>query len=340
MLGTFEDAISIRVPPVGDPRERNGSFDTRPELLEERLITRQAPIQIDLDDLAHLAVGRGRREAVGAIRQCLPEAHTAVVVHRVPEGGTAQRLREARKEVRRRRLVVPDVRAVAVTAAAGFAAAFEAVELAVRSAEARLRDERGQVGGGTVLRGRRKRALTDRISEAAGAALEIVEMFGEVARGVPGIWEACAVVVANQGAALSRCRVPPAAIRRAIRKAPADGKGEICGRARCDRALQTDGSHRSRLRGLRPERAIVREVVPEMERARPPARSRPSPQHRHASIAGSDHPEAHCAGQRVVIGDRGIAEQQAFNARSRARLVDAGILLVRRDAKRQQWIFE
>ena len=243
--------------------------------------------------------------------------------------------------MRRGGLVVPDVRAVAVSSSrAGFVAAFEAVELAVGGAEAGLRDERGQVGDGGVLHGRRKRALTDRVSETAGAALEIVEMFGEVTRSVPGVGEACAVVVANRGAALSRRRVPPAAIRRAIRKAPTDGKGEVRRGARRDRALQTDGGHRSGLRGLRPQRAVVREVVPEMERAGPPARTRPSPQHRHASITGPEHPETKAAGQRVVIGDRRVAQQQAFDSRSRARLVHPRILLVRRDAKREQRILE
>ena len=70
------------------------------------------------------------------VRQLLAEVHGAGVVHRVAEAGARAGAGEAGEQMRRCRLVIPDVGAIAVAAAGLIVGAFEAVELAVGGAEA------------------------------------------------------------------------------------------------------------------------------------------------------------------------------------------------------------
>ncbi len=140
-----------------------------------------------MQDLAHLPIRRGPAEAVVSIRQQLPEAHCARVIHGVAERRLAQRTRIRWKEKRRCRLVVPDMRAVAEAAAARVVHALKAVELAIRGAEAGGGCERRQVRAGRLLHRRGQSAFAQCIRKEAGALFQRFEMLRCIVRGRPRI---------------------------------------------------------------------------------------------------------------------------------------------------------
>src|SRR6476660_587842 len=156
------------------------------------------------------------------------------------EGGPSQRARELREQMRRRGLVVPDVRAVAFAAAALIAAALEAVEFAIRGAEAGVRDQRREIRRGAVLHAGRQCALTHHGRECSRALLEALQVRRHVLGRLLRVVEARAIVVAAARAAFAWRRGPAAAVGRAIREAPRDQEREIGAGARGDLTCEAD----------------------------------------------------------------------------------------------------
>ena len=96
----------------------------------------EPPVEIGLHDLAHLSVGGGDAAGLLAVRQSHAEWAARLASSR-RSSKAASRSERASDGNRCGvvRLVIPDVRAVAVAAAALVVDAFEAVELAVGRAE-------------------------------------------------------------------------------------------------------------------------------------------------------------------------------------------------------------
>ena len=340
VLRALEHAVAIGVPATLEPRERDRALDARPQLAQERFVAGELIVQIHLHDLAHLPVGGRRREPLGAVRQSLTKPHAAAVVHRVAEGGPSQRARELREQMRRRRLVVPDVRAVAFAAAALIAAALEAVELAVRRAEAGLRDERREIRRGAVLHAGRQGALAHHGGECSRAFLEALQVRRHVLGRLLGVVEARAVVVADARAAFARRRGPAAAVGRAIREAPRDQEREIGAGARGDLTCEANRRDRTRIVGFGPERAVGGEVVPEVHGARPPPCPRPSAQHGDLTVAGAKHPEADVPRERMVGRQMRVVHQDAVELARVSQLVDAWIRSVAGHRAGQQRVLD
>jgi hypothetical protein len=95
-----------------------------------------------LNDLAHLSIGGSVAESIETVREHLAESHATLIVFGESKGGFAQRARQAGENELRGSFVIPNVRAVAEAATALIVAALEAMELTVRGAEARLRNQR------------------------------------------------------------------------------------------------------------------------------------------------------------------------------------------------------
>src|SRR5690242_1049820 len=104
---------------------------------------------------------------------------------------------ERREKHRGRGLVVPDVRAVAVTAPAVVVGAFETVKLAVGRAERSCGDESGEIGAGSFLDNPGQRTFAKRGRKQARLLFET----GQVGRGIfgslPGALEALRIVIAD-----------------------------------------------------------------------------------------------------------------------------------------------
>src|SRR3974390_552349 len=89
--------------------------------------------------------------------------------------------------MRSRGFVIPDVRAVAVTAAHVVVDAFESVKLAVGGAETRGGYQRRKVRRGRFLHGGGKSGFAKRIRKPARAILQRASVSGRVLRRRPGI---------------------------------------------------------------------------------------------------------------------------------------------------------
>src|ERR1022692_707510 len=150
VLNAFHYPVAIRVPTSWNPCERDGALDFGPMATEPFGVARELPIQVRLDDLAHLPVRSGIAEPIDAIGQHLAEAHAALVVLGESERGVAERARQAGEQELRRGLVVPDVGAVAEAAAALIVRPLKAVESAIRGAKRGLGHERGEIRHGGV----------------------------------------------------------------------------------------------------------------------------------------------------------------------------------------------
>ena len=185
------------------------------------------------------------------------------------------------------------------------------MELAVGRAEARLADERGEVGRGRLPDRRRQCALAQRVGELARARRQPIEVRRHVAGRGPGVLESRAVVVADRRAALAGRRGPAAAVGRAVGKPPGDEEGVLGALARRDPAVEADGGHASRIVGLGAHPAVRGEVVPEVERARPPAGARPAAEDGDLAGVAGQRPQANRPGQRVIVEQRRIRHQHA-----------------------------
>ena len=108
------------------------------------------PIEVELDDRTHLAVGCGEAVELLAYRQQVTEVHPALLIGRQSESGLAQRPGQGWEEDRRRQFVVPYMRAASHTTAALIVRSLESLELAIGSPEAGGRDVRGEVRHGGV----------------------------------------------------------------------------------------------------------------------------------------------------------------------------------------------
>src|ERR1035441_6620485 len=168
VLHAFEDAILIGIPAARNPGELDGLLDARPHAAEPRGVAGKLPIEVGVHDLAHLAIGGGKAEALAVVGKPLAKTDAAGGVLLVAESGSAQRAGEAGEDVGGSRLVVPDVRAASVAAAGMVVSAFETVEFAVGGAEDDGGDQRGEVGAGGILNGRRNGGFAQGGGKAAG----------------------------------------------------------------------------------------------------------------------------------------------------------------------------
>ena len=91
VLDTFHDAVAVRVPAARNPGELQGAFCAGPEAAEPGIVARELPVEVQLHDLAHLAVGGGGGSGIVAGGQQLAELHQTVVVKAGAEGGLAAR---------------------------------------------------------------------------------------------------------------------------------------------------------------------------------------------------------------------------------------------------------
>ena len=240
MLHAFEHAVFIGVPSAGDPRKLQTFFDARPHTAQPVHVAGERPVQICVNDLPHLPVGRREAGALHAIGQHLPEMHRARIVHRVAERGSAERPGQRREQMRSGTFVIPHVRAVAEAAAAIIVHAFESVELAVGSAEAGGARERGKISAGRILHDRRKSAFAKSLGEQPGLPFEPLKIRSRIFSGGQRGRKSHAVVVADDRFPSPFGRAPAAPVRRAIRKSPREQERELGGTARRDRPLKRE----------------------------------------------------------------------------------------------------
>ena len=126
-----------------------------------------------------------------------------------------------------------------------------------------------------------------------------------------------------------------------VGKMPAQKERVVGARAGRQRALQAHRADGAELRRFGPERAVFREVVPEAQRARPPASPRPAAHHRHAGIrACTGNPHTERADEGVVLVQRGVVHQQPLDSLGRPHLVDAWVRAKPRLRDGQQRVFE
>lgn len=147
--------------------------------------------------------------------------------------------------------VIPDVRAIAETAAYFVVDAFETVELAVGSAEGGGGAESGEIGHGGFEDDGRQRGAANGLDELFGALFECWEVLGGVFGGAPGIVEFGGVPVTNDGAFFALGCVPAAASGRAIGKMPGEEEFVVSGLVGSDGAFKTKSTDRIRMFGFR-----------------------------------------------------------------------------------------
>jgi len=127
--------------------------------------------------------------------------------------------------MRRRRFVIPDVRAAAVTASALVVRALEAVKLAVAGAEANLCDECRKIRAGGVFDRSGNRGFAKGGSEAAGLGFQSFQIGSGVLGSDPGVWESSGVVIADDGVLVAFRSGPAAAAWRCWESSPSPDAG-------------------------------------------------------------------------------------------------------------------
>src|ERR1700722_1984172 len=191
----------------------------------------------------------------------------------------------------RRAFVIPDVSAVAETAAAVIVNAFESMKLAIGSAEAGGARERGKIGAGRFLHHGGKRALAKGLREQPGLTFETREILGCVFGGGERGGKSGAIVISDDSFALPFGRCPAAPLGSTIRESPGEKEREVCRTAGRDGALERENANGIMRIGLSGETAVVGEIVPEEHGRIPPAALGPSSPDVGMSAGGIDRAE-------------------------------------------------
>ena len=228
------------------------------------------------------------------------------------------------------------MRAIAGAAAAIVGDPFKPAKLPVRRAEAGRRYQRGEICHGRFLHRGRQRGLSHGREKTLHPRLQGGQVLASVFGRGPGIGEALAVVVADDGIRIHAGRISvqflPSESGGAIRKVPGEKKRELRFCAGRDGALEADRSDIVPFGGLGPELTVTGEIVPEQQRACPPLRARPAAQVCHPAVSGTGNAQREGTGQRSVVGGAGIGHQKPCKVAglpifAGALLRDAGPLL-------------
>ena len=162
------------------------------------------------------------------VGQELAKIHSAVGVGQESELLVAKRPRQGWKQVRGSRLVVPNVSATPEAASALVEASLESVKPAVRSPEAGGRNQRGEIGRGRILHGRRQRRLPHGRNKAARPGFEFTEVKRKVFCRLPGVAESGAIEIADDVVSAPGWRSPSTPVRSSVGEIPAQKECILC----------------------------------------------------------------------------------------------------------------
>ena len=247
VVGVVLDAIHDTglglVPPAGPPGVGEGTFGGGPLAAEPVVVVGEGPVVVELDDLAHLAVGGCRAPVLFAEGELVAEVHVAFGVGAVAEVGLAHGAGQRGEEELRGHFVVPDMTAGAEAETAAVTAALEGVEAAVGDAEAGVGDEGGEIGAGCVLDFGGEGGLHERGDEGSGVFFEVGEILGGVRGCGPGVGETGAVVVAEAGVFFTLRSLPADGFWGAVGEAPGDQETEGTRGVGGDGLADGDGSY-------------------------------------------------------------------------------------------------
>ena len=178
VLSTPEHAGPVRIPAVGvvgAPGVLDGAPHVRPQVAQPVRVARQAPVAVQLHDIAELAIRTWPfRRVRRAQWQAEPKTHPAGVVLVVAIVHLAHRALQAGEEERQCLGVVPDVRTAAFAGAGRRVAALPAIERAVLETQRRRRLERREVGRGGVEDRARERGAIQRVAKGDGPFTQVV----------------------------------------------------------------------------------------------------------------------------------------------------------------------
>ncbi len=217
------------------------------------------------------------------------------------------------------------MQAVAEAAAVFVVDAFEAVELAVGSAEARGAHQSGEVCAGCIFDGCRQCAFAHCGCEQSGAGFKMFQIRGGVVCRGPGVGESLGIVIADDGFLVALGSFPSAPLRRAIREMPGQNECVASRLAWCDGTLQAQGADGTAGVGFIPEPAVVGEIVPEKHGRIPPPALRPTAPMRKQATFDLCGTERESAVHWVVSGDARIAHNETGKAIGRAEFILTGI---------------
>src|SRR5208282_6603243 len=104
-----------------------------PKLCQKRLVTRELPVTISLDNAAHLTVRGCDTEFVSVLeRKIHTETHQPAFIHGMEKLHFPHSSGQITEKIRRGLLVIPDMRATAETGSEFVLATFPAEQIAVR----------------------------------------------------------------------------------------------------------------------------------------------------------------------------------------------------------------
>src|SRR5450631_3234703 len=121
--------------------------------------------------------------------------------------------------------------------------ALEAVKFAVRCAKAGGRRQGGKVCARRLLHRSRQRAGSESIGEGASTLFERSQIRCRVIGHRPRIFEPRGIVIADDGLAFTRGKIPSAPLRCAVWEVPGQQESEFGGPARRNRPLLTNRAY-------------------------------------------------------------------------------------------------
>ena len=151
VLDAIHDARLAFVPAARPPGVGESALGGGPLAAQPGIVAGEDPIEVELDDLTHLAVRGSRAPVLKAQGKLVAKVHVAFGIGGVAEVGLAHGAGQRGKEKLSGHLVVPHVGAGAETQARLVSATLKAMKTAVRNAEAGVRDECAQIDSGRIL---------------------------------------------------------------------------------------------------------------------------------------------------------------------------------------------
>src|SRR5882757_3092509 len=140
--------------------------------------------------------------------------------------------------------------------------ALEAVEFAIGRAKAGGCRQGGEVCARCLLHRCRERAGSEGIGEGAGAFFERRQIGRCVLSHRPRVFEPGGIVIADDGLALARGKVPPTPLRGAVGEVPGKQESELGRAARWNRPLLTNRAYGAAGCWLVQQSPVLREGVP------------------------------------------------------------------------------